>query len=227
MNSGHNHPKGRPLGDLTSYYDRVDAKVISLGRTYNTAVGQFAPSPILEVYAALEYLLESGAIETSGLFLDAGSGDGRVVALAALVHGLPTVGVEYDDELVGQSRHHFESLRSLGLRGASKVILQGDFGDDDTYAKTGLRFEDFATVFNYINNHAAIALKIAHQSPPGTKFLLFGGYALHRYEGLTLEQSLQMVTRREMGGSTKVEVHPDNSASSVRLDTNYLQIYRR
>jgi len=228
VTSRHAHPKECPLGVLQSYYDRVDAKVISLGRTYRTAVGQFAPSPIIDVYAALEYLLESGAIETSGLFLDAGSGDGRIVALAALVHSLPSVGVEYDDELVGQSQQHFENLGSLGLGGASKVILQGDFGCDDTYTQAGIRFEDFTTVFNYVNNHEAIASKIALQSPPGTKFLLFGGFAIHKYEGLTLEQRLQMVTRREMGDSIKVDVYPDtNDTSSLRLDANYLQLYRR
>ena len=225
------HPlhKERPLEVLKSYYDSVDEKKINPGRSYKkTAVGQFVPSPILDVHFALEYLLEAEAFEPSGLFLDAGSGDGRVVALTSLVHSISTVGVEYDSELVGQSRQHLESLERLGLRGASEVILHGDFGHDDTYLQAGLRFEDFATVFNYISNQSAVASKVAQQSPPGTMFLLFGAFAVHNYQGLTLEQTLQMVTKTDSEDSIGVEIHPiTNDASFMEPHATYLQVYRR
>ena len=222
-------PEVSPFGVLKSYYDDVDTKVISSRGPYRkTAVGLFVPSPILDIHFALEYLLEAGAIEPSGLFLDAGSGDGRIVALTALVHGISTVGVEYDNELVTQSKLHLESLGRLGLQGAPEVILRGDFGDDDTYLGAGLRFEDFTVVFNYINNQSAIASKVAQQSPPGTIFLLFGAFAVHNYQGLTLEQNLQLVTRADSGDRIAVEVHPTtNDASYMEPDATYLQVYRR
>ena len=225
----HPLPKERPLEVLKSYYDSVDEKKINPARSYKkTAVGQFVPSPILDVHFAFEYLLEAEAFEPSGLFLDAGSGDGRVVALTSLVHSISTVGVEYDSELVGQSRQHLESLERLGLRGASEVILHGDFGLDDTYLQAGLRFEDFATVFNYISNQSAVASKVAQQSPPGTMFLLFGAFAVHNYQGLTLEQNLQLVTKTDSGNSIGVEIHPiTNDASFMEPHATYLQVYRR
>lgn len=225
----HPHPKEHPFEVLKSYYDSVDEKRIDSGRSYKkTAVGQFVPSPILDVHFALEYLLEAEALEPAGLFLDAGSGDGRVVALTSLVHSISTVGVEYDSELVGQSRQHLEGLERLGLRGASEVILHGDFGHDDTYLQTGLKFEDFATVFNYISNQNAIASKVAQQSPPGTLFLLFGAFAVHNYQGLTLEQNLQLVTNVDSGDRIRVQIHPiTNDASLMEPHATYLQVYRR
>lgn len=218
-----------PLGVLKSYYDSVGTKVISSRGPYRrTDVGMFVPSPILDIHFALEYLLEACAIEPSGLFIDAGSGDGRIVALTALIHGISTVGVEYDNELVTQSKLHLESLGRLGLHRAPEVILRGDFGDDDTYLGAGIRFEDFTTVFNYINNQSAIASKVAQQSPPGTMFILFGAFAVHDYQGLTLEQNLQLVTRSDSGDSIAVEVHPStNDASYMEPDATYLQVYRR
>ncbi len=166
-------------------------------------------------------------IDASGLLLDAGSGDGRIVALTAFVHGIPTVGVEYDHELVGISGQHLKSLKRLGMRGASELILQGDFTDDETYERAGLRFEDFATVFNYINNEGAIALKVAQQSPPDTKLIILGAFPLPEYEGLTLEQNLQLATGTGPADSVAFANRPLTDDAYIDPIATYLQVYRR
>ena len=92
----------RSFDILRALYDRLDAAESHLGGPYKrTAVGQYLPSPLRHLNAAIGYLIETSAFDPSGLFLDAGSGDGRVVALTSLVYGIPSVGVEYDKELVG------------------------------------------------------------------------------------------------------------------------------
>jgi len=105
--------------------------------------------------------------------LDAGCGDGRVVALLAGVFQLPAHGIEYDPALCQRARQNLERLsaRLPGL--SSRTILCGDFTDDHVYRQGGLPFHRFGTVFNYANNHSQIAAKIAFESPPGTRFLLY------------------------------------------------------
>ena len=221
-------PHERSFEVLKEYYDILDLAESSAGGPYKkTAVGQFVPSPLLHAHVAIGYLLRTAAIDAPGLFLDAGSGDGRIVGLTALVHGISTVGVEYDNDLAGLSIEHIQSLKHLGLEGASELILRGDFGDDDTYLKAGLRFEDFATVFNYINNERDIATKVAEQSPPGTKLLVLGAFPVNDYQGLTLEMNLEISSAANSEDGIALMSLPPTDDAHVEPFGFYLQVYRR
>ena len=215
---------------LKRHFDQADLAESESGGPYpykNTAVGQYVPSPLLHVHAAFDYLIEAAVIDASEPLLDAGSGDGRIVALTAFVHGIPTVGVEYDSELVESSRQHLKSLEHLGLGGASELILQGDFTDDETYEQAGLRFEDFTTVFNYINNEGDIALKVAQQSPPGTKLIILGAFPLPEFQGLALEHNLQLATGTGPADSVAFVNRPLSNDAYIDPIATYLQVYRR
>ncbi len=213
---------------LKELYDRLDAAEHHLGGPYKrTAVGQYLPSPLRHLNAAMEYLVETSAFDPSGLFLDAGAGDGRVVALTALVHGIPSVGVEYDEELLGFSRANVESLKRSGLRGASDLIIPGDFTEDETYLRAGLRFGDFATVFNYINNEGDIAEKVATSSPPGAKLLVLGAFPVPGYHGLTLERNVMLATGRDPDGAVVLEELPVSDDTYIELNATYIQVYQR
>ena len=107
------------------------------------------------------------------------------------------------------------------------MVLQGDFTDDETYARAGLRFEEFATVFNYINNERAIASKVAQQSPPGTKLVLLGAFPLPQYLGLTLEQNLQLATGTGSAHSVAFADSPLSEDAHIDPIATYLQVYRR
>jgi hypothetical protein len=224
---GHTPHNQHSFETLRHHFDQLDLAEHDSGGPYkHTAVGQFLPSPLLHVQVAFIYLIEASVIDASGLLLDAGSGDGRIVALTALVHAIPTVGVEYDAELVGHSRQHLKTLKQLGLRGASDSILQGDFTDDDTYAQAGMRFEDFATVFNYINNEGDIALKVAQQSPPGTKLIILGAFPLPEYRGLSLEHNLHLATGTGTAHSVDFAIRPITDDAYIDPMATYLQVYR-
>ena len=209
-------------------YDRLDAAEHHLGGPYKrTAVGQFLPSPLRHLNAAIDYLIETGAIDPARPFLDAGAGDGRVVALTSLVYGIPSVGVEYDEALVDFSRRNIQSLRDSGLQGASDLIIPGDFTDDETYRRAGLRFEDFATVFNYINNEGDIAEKVAESAPPGTTLLVLGAFPVPGYHGLTLERNIMLATGRDPAAGVLLDDLPVSDDTYIDLNATYIQVYRR
>ncbi len=218
----------RPFEVLKQYYGDVDTRESGPGGPYKrTAVGQFVPSPLRHIHAAIEHLLRAGAIDAAGPLLDAGCGDARFVALTALVHHIPTVGIEYDEELVERSKRHLGALERLGLHGAPMTIVPGDFNDDASYLKAGMRFEDFTIVYNYINNERHVAEKVARQSRPGTKFLLLGAFPLPTYGGLTLEHNLELITRTDVVEGVAVENLPLREDSNISPDATYLQVYLR
>ncbi len=62
-----------------------------------TGTGEFVPSSRHHVSLGLSRLMVEGILHGDHVFLDAGSGDGRVLVLASLVLGLKTYGVEYDE----------------------------------------------------------------------------------------------------------------------------------
>ena len=217
-----------PFETLEDYFHHIDLRDNGLGGPYKrTTVGEFVPSPLRHLHAALNYLRRAGAIDTSSLFLDAGCGDARVVALTALVHNIPSVGVEYDEELVERSEHHLRGLKRLGLQGTPVIIVHGDFRDDDTYLRAGRRFEDFATVFNYVNNERAVAEKVAQQSPLGAKLLLFGAFPLQEYGGLLLEHNLELAAETGLSNAILARSHPLTQDAHIDPDATYLQVYRK
>ena len=213
---------------LERYFDGVDLRAGGPGGSNRrTEVGEFVPSPLRQVHRAFDYLLANGAIDGSGLFLDAGSGDARVVALAALVHGIPSVGVEYDEDLLERSALHIRDLQHLLTGGAPMTILPGDFTDDETYIRAGTSFSDFKTVFNFINNTTSLAAKVSRQSPPGTKLLLFHAFPVTDLWGLTLEQNLELFTETDATDGVIVEDRPVTEESFIDLESTYMQVYRR
>lgn len=156
-----------------------------------TALGEFIPSSLHMVDAAICEFMRLGLLDPTAPFLDAGCGDGRIVALLAAVHGIPATGVEYDEDLFARATEHLIGLRRAGFENTAPMTLAlGDFIEDATYLEAGLKFEAFGAVFNYINNHLQIAQKIARQSPSGTRFLLYYPSSQpERLDGLILEHS--------------------------------------
>lgn len=182
---------------LKKYFDEkeditktITCKIVEIG---NDKRGSFVPSSLVCVDSALSELIKEGIIDKSGLFLDAGCGDGRIISLAAGVHNIPSVGVEYDLELSDMAKKNIEDLQKLlDFNGTQVKVIKGDFTKDSTYTDEGIKFEDIKTIFNYINNTSDIAKKIVDQSPKGTVFLLFDPRTVaEQILGLSLEKSLE------------------------------------
>ncbi|MBI3209122.1 MAG: class I SAM-dependent methyltransferase [Candidatus Solibacter usitatus] len=78
----------------------------------------YYPTPEIVV----EKMLQLGELKRGEKMFDLGSGDGRIVIMAAQKFGANGVGVELDNDLWKQSS---EKIRSLGLEKTAQII-QGD-----------------------------------------------------------------------------------------------------
>jgi len=74
-----------------------------------------------------EKMLEFARVGPDDVVYDLGSGDGRIVILAAQKYGARGVGIELDSKLAGQSQ---EEVKKLDLQGQVRVI-EGDILDQD------------------------------------------------------------------------------------------------
>ena len=82
------------------------------------SLAQYYPTP----ETIVDKMLLLGGLKAGEKMFDLGSGDGRIVILAARKYKADAVGVEFDDSLVRQS---MERIRTLGLT-ANARIIHGD-----------------------------------------------------------------------------------------------------
>ncbi len=83
----------------------------------------YYPTPEVVV----ERMLKLGALKQGEKMFDLGSGDGRVVVMAAEKFKANAVGVEYDADLCKQSQ---DRIKALGLEKRARII-QGDIAAQD------------------------------------------------------------------------------------------------
>lgn len=80
----------------------------------------------------VERMLKLGGLKPGEKMYDLGSGDGRIVIMAADRFKANAVGIEFDEDLVKQSAAR---IRSLGLEKRARIIhgdlLQQDYSDAD------------------------------------------------------------------------------------------------
>ena len=86
-------------------------------------VAQYYPTPEIVV----DKMLQMSALKPGEKMYDLGSGDGRIVIMAARKYKANAEGVELDDSLVKQSA---ERIKKLGLEATAKIIA-GDLLEQD------------------------------------------------------------------------------------------------
>ena len=80
----------------------------------------FVPTPM----DVAQKMLEIAKVQPDDVVYDLGSGDGRIVILAAQKFGAHAVGVEFNSDLYVQSS---ERIRKLGLQGRAQIIHENMF----------------------------------------------------------------------------------------------------
>ena len=83
----------------------------------------YYPTPLTIV----EKMLDLGALKAGEKMFDLGSGDGRIVIMAAQKYKADATGVEMDDDLYRQS---MQKIRTLGLEKTARII-HGDIFKQD------------------------------------------------------------------------------------------------
>lgn len=179
------------IAGLSEYYRKINEMTVSNG-LYKEETGpnaKFVPSEFMDLYFAFEEIITNGLIDTDGWLADAGAGDGRVISLAAALYQIPSIGIEFSQKLTNIAKEGVCYLKQKAIIDSTPIkMVSGDFTDDDTYAKAGIRFEQIKTHFNYHSNEDLIAKKIYNQSNKDTVFLLRGyPFRNKQFCGLTLE----------------------------------------
>jgi hypothetical protein len=180
------------LQQLVSYFAEVEHQNKD-DSIYNhlTSIGQpFVPSNLSLVAKGLQALKLSRLLDCSGLFCDAGSADGRMVALAAACFGIPSLGIEYDHRLVGMGRENIAQLAAMGvIRSVPARIFEGDFCRNGTYRN--IRFQDIAAFYCFESNCHCLANKITQEASREALFIYYTQDSNPYFEGL---QRLRTIT---------------------------------
>ncbi len=82
---------------------------------WNDRLAPYVPTPLVVV----EAMLKLAQVDSSDRVYDLGSGDGRIVIMAAQKFGAEAVGVELDDRLASESA---ERIAELGLQKRAKIL---------------------------------------------------------------------------------------------------------
>lgn len=132
----------------------------------------YYPTPEIVV----ERMLKLGGLKRGEKMFDLGSGDGRVVIMAAQQFKADATGVEFDDDLYKQS---MDRIKSLGLDKRARII-HGDIAAQDFSSA------DLLTVYLLPDSNAKIRPMLERQLKKGTRIVAhdftFQGWAPDKEE---------------------------------------------
>lgn len=130
---------------------------------FQTYEGLFVFSRIDIVSKVLQALLEKEMLAKNSIFLETGSGDGRIVALASIL-GFLAQGIELSQDMADISINHINQLKEEKILTGYAKIVQGDFLNNETYTKLDYSFNDIDVFFNYYTNTEPLIKKIVKEA---------------------------------------------------------------
>ncbi len=215
--------------EIKRYFDELDS--ISLKNkthTKNNAAGMYAPISLEHLTLGMDFLVDNSVIDVTSTFCHAGSNDGRVVILSSEVYKIPSIGVQYDGLLATGSRINILILQDPSIVDRYSVeILAGEFTKDKTYNSNDVSFEKIKTFFNHVDNHYAMAEKIARQSPKDTMFILNSSQpSPYVFPGLKLELSLELKDGAQIAIERSSKVIANSENLKPLIDRDFMHIYR-
>jgi Mycolic acid cyclopropane synthetase len=147
----------------------------------------YVPTP-MEVVTKM---LELAQVGPKDVLYDLGSGDGRIVIMAARKYGARAVGVELDD---GRFKQSSARLVELGLENSAKILQQNLF-------ETDLRPATVVTMYLLPEVNRRLRPRLEKQLRPGSRVVT------HNYpiEGWKVEQEAQV--KEELGYSHGVYLY--------------------
>jgi len=180
--------------DFDETFARSEKKAFDGQPLRLTDDGIWLAMPLDVLDAAFEKLQATGfwsRIGTPAKVLDAGMGDGRLVAaICALPHNLWAYGIESHPHLCQLAQDNLRTLTERGMASNWRTC-QGDYFDVSTYPKLGIRVEDIDVFFNYPdgNEHKLAAFLREHGRTGAFLVVLTPEHGLE-LEGLAREEEL-------------------------------------
>jgi len=117
----------------------------------------YYPTPLTIV----QKMLDLGELKSGEKMFDLGSGDGRIVIMAAQKYGADATGVEMEDDLYRQS---MQKIRSLGLEKTARIIHGDIFKQDYSSA-------DMITVYLLPVSNSKLRPLLEKQLKKGTRIV--------------------------------------------------------
>jgi hypothetical protein len=203
---------------LQAYFDKDDDKRLRKNTLFKpTKKGLYVPCSLNQIYQALNYLINEDMIDLNKPFMDAGGGDGRVVALTSAIFNIESLMVEYDQRLCQRAeRNIFNLIKKQILNENIPQIIRGDFSDICTYNNAGIDFRNIGTIYNYINNEEDIAQLISRNSPEGTMFLL-----------LDLESNRRNFEKLEHKVTLEINDRVITPTDDEYIERRYMHVYNK
>jgi len=180
--------------DFDETFARSEKKAFDGQPLRLTDDGIWLAMPLDVLDAALEKLQATGfwsRIGTRAKVLDAGMGDGRLVAaLCTVPHDLWAYGIESHPNLCELAQDNLRMLTERGMASRWRTC-QGDYFDLSTYPKLGIRVEDVDAFFNYPDgNEHKLAAFLREHGRPGAFLIVLTPERGLEIEGLVREEEL-------------------------------------
>ena len=136
------------------------------------------PTPIEVIVKAVGVLQDRGLLgghAASSTLVDAGAGDGRVLAILAWFDQTrPVYGIEQDSALHAQASANLRTLQTEGLIDCGHVtVIQGNYCDLNVYESHGIAPRDIGIILNYPDgNEERLAQFVSENAGPQTRLCL-------------------------------------------------------
>lgn len=157
----------KPIDRVKKYYSDLEPR---MDLFYAAEKGPFLGGHIPKIYGILEELVDDGVLSPDKTFLDAGSGDGRIVAIAAVL-GLRAFGIEWSEPIYEASKEDLEMLSEENIFPKTPTVVKGDFFDFAIYKELGIEFEEINVFYSYETFTKELGKLIVDHSPPKTVLL--------------------------------------------------------
>jgi len=170
-----NLEKYKKLREIFDQKDKTGFNSINeFGIDYGlTQAGLFLPSGTSFLDKLFKDLISEGYIDRKKVFLDAGSGDGRVNHVAAINGVESSVGIEYSVDILEKSKIQTRKFEDENIFNKNVVkLIAGDFTKLNTYTRNGVEVESIGAFFNYLNGWRDLINFVDKNSASGTKLIL-------------------------------------------------------
>ncbi|MFW9992451.1 MAG: hypothetical protein ACFFD4_10420 [Candidatus Odinarchaeota archaeon] len=156
------------INGISKYFESLEPR---FDLFFATDKGVFLGGAIKPIFQALKQLKDEGIIRERQTFLDAGSGDGRILAIA-VAGKLKAHGIECNEIILEASRENMKKLIDLKLIDREPVTVLGDFLENSTYYEAlQMPFSSFEVIYTFETCPLELAEKISTDSRKNTVFL--------------------------------------------------------
>jgi SAM-dependent methyltransferase len=168
----------------------------SIGPQFDLAfapeAGTYYPASIKSLNQVFNELRKNSIIFPNQMFLDAGSGDGRVVALAS-IFGFDSYGIELNKQIYDSSVNNIKKLYEKKIITHKPQLICGDILNSSTYESLDKKFSEFQIIFNFNTLPYELTTKIVQESKASTIFI-FNSIQ----EILKVDEDLELVKKYDL-----------------------------